>query len=174
MSPLFPRNLLRPRLRVSVACPERAQASRAGTLCGSIFDPLDPSAALGISLADSRSPSGSLTPAETAQSSAALGISLADSRSPSGSLTPAETARSLGCVRDFACGLPRRPARSRPQRQLDPSAALGISLAASRSPSGSLTPAEQLNFTVFPAANYTRGFTAAVKERLRRCQKQPR
>src|SRR5437667_11573042 len=96
MSPLFPRNLLRPRLRVSVACPERAQASRTGALCGSIFDPLGPSAALGISLADSPSPSGSLT------------------------------------------------------------------------------PAEQLNFTAFPAANYTKGFTAAVKERLRRCQKQPR
>ena len=87
--------LLRPHLRVSVACPERAQASRTGALCGCL-DPYDPSAALGISLADSRSPSGSLT------------------------------------------------------------------------------PAEQLNFTAFPAANYTRGFTAAVKERLRRCQKQPR
>src|SRR5438552_9014013 len=61
---LIREHVLRPHLRVSVACPERAQASRTGALCGSIFDPLGPSAALGISLADSPSPSGSLTPAE--------------------------------------------------------------------------------------------------------------
>src|SRR5438067_8452009 len=56
--------LLRPHLRVSVACPERAQASRTGALCGSILDPLDPSAALRISLVDSHSPWDSLARAD--------------------------------------------------------------------------------------------------------------
>src|SRR5205814_6495857 len=46
-------SLLRPHLRVSVACPERAQASRTGALCGCL-DPYDPSAVLGISAAGPR------------------------------------------------------------------------------------------------------------------------
>src|SRR5438105_5775804 len=170
MSPLFPRNLLRPRLRVFVACPERAQASRAGALCGSIFD----ARSLGCAqLADSRSPSGSLMPAEQLNPRLRSGFRLrTPARRPARSRP--QNSSILGCARDFACGLPLAIRLAHARRTAQSSAALGISLADSRSPPCSLTPAEQLNFTVFPAANYTRGFTAAVKERLRRCQKQPR